>query len=408
MASRPRRSAGATAAPPSAPPRSADAAPPAPAPEPPPVPELPPAPGSTSRPGSLRERVERHPIGLFVGIILAAVTTTLSVVVPVLQITGDNRVSVVEIQMEQDRAQHAAAVAALQAQIDDLRRQSEQELAAERTRAQARVDELDRSLSSIRRSLGSDTEYYDVGSLVVDPTDVASLPTTSAYFPDDRFYALDVSQATGWTYEVTSELKLTAEQLGVTEEFLAAQAPPATIEAMRRFPIHAWRYGPDREITYADPLTGTTYELHPRTQAWVQRITDDQYLAMLEGSLPSPQPSGSTLAASIRSGFARDPAGWALQDQLLSEIVGVGSLRPRIDSLQKRDDLAYARVETVLPTVDVEGRQLAEYYLGREWLIVRTDRDLYLVKLFVADDDHRSPDYGALSAWLDHLRIVGS
>ncbi len=105
---------------------------------------------------------------------------------------------------------------------------------------------------------------------------------------------------------------------------------------------------------------------------------------------------------------ASDPAGWVLQDQLVSEFNGVGSLRPRIDSLQKRDDLAYARVETVLPDVNIGDQHLAEYYWDREWFIVRTAQDLFLVKLFVADDDHRSPDYGALSTWLDQLRILGS
>ena len=53
-------------------------------------------------------------------------------------------------------------------------------------------------------------------------------------------------------------------------------------------------------------------------------------------------------------------------------------------------------------------QHLAEYYWDREWFIVRTDQDLFLVKLFVADDDHRAPDYGALSTWLDQLRILGS
>src|SRR4029077_2832137 len=119
-------------------------------------------------------------------------------------------------------------------------------------------------------------------------------------------------------------------------------------------------------------------------------------------------PSGSTIGASIRDGFRRDPAGWVLQDQLVSEVNGGGSLRPRIDSLQKRDDLAYARVETVLPDVQMGDQHLAEYYWDREWFIVRAAQDLFLVKLFVADDDHRSPDYGALSTWLDQLLILGS
>ena len=62
----------------------------------------------------------------------------------------------------------------------------------------------------------------------------------------------------------------------------------------------------------------------------------------------------------------------------------------------------------MLPDVVLGDQQFAEYYWDREWFIVRTDRDLYMVKLFVADDDHRSPDYGALSTWLDQLRILGS
>jgi hypothetical protein len=110
----------------------------------------------------------------------------------------------------------------------------------------------------------------------------------------------------------------------------------------------------------------------------------------------------------VRAGFGRDPAGWALQDQLVSDITWAGTLRPRIESLQKQDDIAYGRVEMVLPDATVDGVEHPEYYWTREWLIVDTGDDLYTVKLFVADDDHRSPDYAAISAWLDGLRIVRS
>ena len=365
-----------------------------------------PAPGP-QRP-RLRERVEGHPLGLIAGIILAAVTATISVVVPVLQITQDNRVSAVDSQMQQDRTAHAAALAALQAQLSDAQRQADQQLTDERARSQARIDELDRSLSSIHRTLGSDTEYYDVSKLVVDPADVSSLPATSTFFPDDRFYGLAVAQSTGWTYEMASELQLTAELVGRTPEDIRTNVSAAQLDALTRFPVHVWRYGGDRQLSYVDPSSGRSLELHPRTQAWVQRVSQADYLSLIEGGVASPQPSGSTVAASIRDGFENDPAGWVLQDQLITEIAGAGSLRPRIESLQKRDDLAYARVETVLPNVEVGGQQLAEYYWDREWFIVRTAQDLFLVKLFVADDDHRSPDYGAISAWLDQLRILGS
>ncbi len=369
--------------------------------------EAPATPPAPPRP-AFRERVEGHPLGFVVGVALAAVTATITVLVPVLQVTQDNRVSAVQSQMEQANTQHAAAIADLQAQLDDLRRQASQQVADEHARSQARIDELDRSLSSIRRTLGSDTEYFDVGKLVVTSEQAASLPATSTFFPDDRFYALDVAQTSGWTSEVASELQLTAEVLGITEDQVRNGTTAAQVQAMTRIPVHVWRFGPDVSLTYAEPSSGKRYELHPRTQAWIQRVSQEDYLSLLQDSVPSPQPSASTLMESLRDGFERDPAGWVLQDQLITEIAGVGSLRPRIDSLQKRDDLAYARVETVLPDVEVAGQHFAEYYWDREWFIVRTNHDLYLVKLFVADDDHRAPDYAAISTWLDQLRILAS
>lgn len=357
---------------------------------------------------TLKQRVDGHPVGFIVGVAFAAMTATVTILVPLLQATQDNRVSAVQAQMEQDRTTSAGVVADLQRQLDDARRQAAQDLADAQARDQAHIDELDRSLSGIKRTLGTDTQYYDVGKLLVTPAEAATLPATSKFFPDDRFYGLDPAQSTGWTYQVASELGLTAQLLGVTEDQLRQGASQTQVDALTRIPVHVWQYGPDTVLSYVNPSDGIRYTIHPRTQAWVQRVSQDDFLSLLESSLPSPLPSAATLGESVREGFSRDPAGWVLQDQLVGEIASVGSLRPRIDSLQKRDDLAYARVETTFPSVQVGGQDFPEYYWDREWFIVRTSQDLYLVKLFVADDDHRSPDYGALSTWLDQLRILSN
>lgn len=376
-----------------------------PRPEPRPAPPDAPAPGQqvgdTPRP-SLRQRIDEHPVGLFVGVFLAAITATLAIVVPLAQLTMDNRVSALEVQMEQERMAHAAVVQDLREEIEDVRREAAQALSEEQVRAQARIEELDRSLSSIKRSLGSDTEYFDVAGLLVKPGDAASLPETSAYFPADRFYALDVEQAEGWSYQVTTELGVMADLLGKTEEELRAIATEKEIEFMTRIPVHQWRLGDDREISYRDAATGQVIEVHPRTEVQLQRVSHEEYLSVIAMNAGEDTP---TMAA-IRAGFGRDPAGWVLQDQLLTEISSSGGLRARIDSLQKRDRLGYARVETTFTDVTLGDAQLSEYYWTREWLLIATDKDLYLIKLFVSDDDHRSPDYGALGAWLDAFRVL--
>jgi hypothetical protein len=372
----------------------------------PPKPQEPPR--DESRP-SFRARVENHPIGLLLGVAVAAITATLAIVAPIAQLTVDNRVAALEAQMEQQSAVHEQQNAAQEAAIQDVRdelegvrREAAAQLAAEQRKSGARIEELGRSLSSIQRSLGSDTEYYDVGSLVVTPEEAGSLPATSLFYPEDRFYALDASQATGWSYEVTTELRVTAELLGMTEEELREQAGASNVDAWTRFPVHLWRFGGDRSISFLDPQQDTRVNLHPRTEVYVQRVSHDDYVELVTGSL-SP-----SVADAVRATFARDPAGWVLQDQLALEITSAGGLRARIDSLQKKGALAYARVETTLPNVQEGDRELKEYYWSREWLLIAGDDDLYLVKMFVADDDHRSPDYGSMGVWLDAFRVLDS
>jgi hypothetical protein len=354
-----------------------------------------------SRP-SFRRRVEDHPIGLLVGVAVAAITATLAIVAPIAQLLVDSRAAALQVQMEQQNAVHQAEIQDIRDELEVVRREAADQLAAEQRRAQARIDELDRSLSSIQRSLGSDTEYYDVGSLIVTPEEAGSLPDTSLFFPEDRFYALDASKASDWTYEVTTELRVTADLLGITEEEFRERVGSDSVEALTRFPVHLWRLGDDRVVSFADPVSNTRVDLHPRTEVYVQRVSHDDYLDLVTSSLPD------GMEDTVRAGFARDPAGWVLQDQLALEIGGAGGLRARIDSLQKKGALAYARVETTLPDVKEGDRELKEYYWSREWLLIAGDDDLYLVKLFVADDDHRSPDYGSMGVWLDAFRVLDS
>jgi hypothetical protein len=356
-------------------------------------------------PRTLRQRIDDHPAALFVGIAIAAATATLGIVLPIVQLTQDSRVASVQAELDRYRSEQQLVIDGLRADLDQARRESAAAVAQEREKARSRIEELERSLSGINRSLGADTDFYDVSDLVIEPRDASAIPATSAYDATDRFYALDPAKTQGWTTEVTTELRLVAEAYGLTEDQVRAQLTPLGADAWTRFPLHVWRYGDDLEVRIDDPTSDTDLVLHPRTQAVVQRVSHADYIELqLEGL-----PVGSAgIEPILRAGFIRDPTGWVLQDQLLADIASSGSLRPRVESLQKRDDIAYGRVEAVLPDVTIGDLAMAEYYWTREWLIVDAGSDLYLVKLFVADDDHRSPDYAAISSWLDGLRIVRS
>lgn len=357
-------------------------------------------------PRTLRQRIDDHPAALFVGIAIAAATATMGIVLPIAQLTQDSRVASVQAELAQVRSEQQLVVDGLRAQLDQAHRDAEAALAQERSRLQSRIDELERSLSGITRTMGEGSDTYDVSDLVLEPRDAASIPETSLFHPADGFYALDPATSSGWTYAVVSDLTFSADLMGVSEAEWKARYPAVPEDAWTRFPISVWYYGGDKLAEFDDPVSGARVHLHPRTMAMVQRVSHADYLdAQLAQVAPAARERVTEI---VKAGFERDPAGWVLQDQLVGDVSFFGSLRPRIESLQKRGDIAYGRSESVLPDVTIGGQVLPEYYWTREWLIVDGGDDLYLVKLFVADDDHRSPDYAAISTWLDGLRIVRS
>ncbi|MBX3029148.1 MAG: hypothetical protein KF809_03235 [Chloroflexi bacterium] len=355
---------------------------------------------------TFKQRIDDHPVGLLLAMLITAVTATIGIIVPVLQQTQDSRVAAVEAELAQARAEQVLVTEELRVELAQARRETETAVAEERARGQARIDELERSLSSITRTLGDGTDYFDVRRLVVDARDASAIPPTSRYEAADRFYALDPDQATGWTRTTITDLELSAGLFGMTEAEYRERNPAvseAAWENATRFPIHVWYYGDDRKLEFTDPANGAMVTFHPRTIAMVQRVSHADYLTAALSQFPS---ASEEATAILRSSFARDPAGWALQDRLLNDLAFGGTFRARVESLQKGDDIGYGRLETVFPDVTVDGQQYPEYFWGQEWLVVDSGSDLYLVRLWVADDDHRSPDYSAVSTWLDALRIV--
>ena len=54
----------------------------------------------------------------------------------------------------------------------------------------------------------------------------------------------------------------------------------------------------------------------------------------------------------------------------------------------------------------VNGEQLPEYYWTRELMVVKTADSFYLVKTFLPNRDHRSPDFAHLTEWFQSFAVL--
>jgi hypothetical protein len=87
------------------------------------------APSAMPTTRSLRQRIDDHPAGLFVGIAIAAATATLGIVLPIAQLTQDSRVASVQAELAQVRSEQRLVVDGLQAQLEQARRDADTAMA---------------------------------------------------------------------------------------------------------------------------------------------------------------------------------------------------------------------------------------------------------------------------------------
>jgi hypothetical protein len=212
------------------------------------------------------------------------------------------------------------------------------------------------------------------------------------------------NQAAGWSHSVTTELHLLAAANGLSDEDAAAQLKlkmtTDQVAVLSKFPVHLWSLGPDRVIKFEGRGADGPGDVHLPTQIVVQRAGNDQLEESLVGLF------GATIApADVRTHFRLDPTGGVLQRELLIHSLDTSTGLPLIDSLQKKGSTAYAKLETVMFNVTVDGQHFDRYYVDRDVLIIGTSNDTYIVKRSVTDANHRSPDLAALAQWLDVFRV---
>lgn len=342
---------------------------------------------------NVRKRVEDHPLVVYMGLVVAAVTATLGIALPLAQTAHDTEVQNLRLeaqgQIEQARQEGQDQLVKLQDRVVELNGQigalrgQVTDLIAERTA-------LEQSLSGVQRSLGGESDEIDVSHLVVNREGAKSLPASSLFFPEDSFYALNAADAAGWTYELTDELHLLASQGGVTDEEEARliTASGGKVENVKLWPVHLWR----RPGSVSIEGFPNVRVLH--TQVFLQRAPIDGFLK-LEGL------SDAAVAA-----HRDDALLLLLTTELFGEAQQGGQFLSGLETIQQRGSTIYARFESVLREVTVNGDKLPEYYWTRELMIVETADSFYLVKTFLPNRDHRSPDFAHLTEWFQAFAVL--
>ena len=178
---------------------------------------------------NVRKSVEDHPLVVFMGLVVATVTATLGIALPLVQAAHDTQVANLQRDAQVASQQLQNDNAALQAQITALLTDKSQ---------------LQDSLSGVQRVLGGDSQQLDVSRLVVTQDTARDLPPQSTYFAADRFYALDPAKVAGWTLDpATTELRMAADQAGISEDAERQMVIEAGFDPDRltRFPLYLWR-----------------------------------------------------------------------------------------------------------------------------------------------------------------------
>lgn len=355
---------------------------------------------------NVRKRVEDHPLVVYLGLVIATVTATLGIALPLAQTAHDTEIQNIRLEAQQtlDKAVRDGqdALTGLQAKVTELNGQVAT-LNGQINDLTAQRSELEQSLSGIKRVLGGESDDIDVSRLVVSREEARRLPAASRFFAEAGFYALDVpdvaaaspavdaaADADGWTYQQTTELKLLADQAALTEdeERAAVTKSGANPADLTRWPVHLWRR-PGSVAVEGFPSARALY-----SQVFVQRAPIDAFLE-LQGL-----DSASVVADH------NDALLLLLTTELIAEVGQGGQFLSGLQSIEQRGSTIYARFESVLRNVTVDGQAVPEYYWTRELMIVATPDDFYLVKTFLPNADHRSPDFARLTQWFESFAVL--
>lgn len=318
---------------------------------------------------SLKEKVENHPLVFYFTTFFAGVALATGTFAPIL--------------MDQ---QHSAT-AKLDAQLATRQQQSE-----------AKISDLERSLSSLPIQNGDQTKVIDVNMMQISRDEAGSVDPRTQYFPDGSFYAL--ASSSDWRLTTTTELQLLADVVGVTPDKAAEGYATATgleeklvTQLLTAYPVHLWRSGAPQQIEGIRGLAA----LQP--QLFVQR-------------LPLTESADNSVDASefpLQDYFQGDKVGQVLTSQILFfQALAGPQATTTLSSVEKAANSFYARFDTTFSDIRVNGKRVSQLFLSTQVISITTPRDLYIIKVTIPSPEPASEATPFVNQWLGAFRIVNS
>jgi hypothetical protein len=282
------------------------------------------------------------------------------------------------------------------------------------------IADLNSKLASLHREVPGG-EFFDIRNLIYSTNSTKNAPPSSSKFFPEQFYA-----PTGqgdWEYKETTELALISDLIGASPTDL----PPSLQQAMTLLKLHLWRGKKDIAIEGHDAFK----KIYPLIT--LEKVTSDQMRTLLGiGAAAQEKPKQAAapeakqelvkaiekdnadsqkIVDGLDKAFRNDMIGSFFTSQLQLQLAGAAqSSRTSFTLLeiQKVGNVLYAQFLITLKDVKVEGRQLPEYYLRKEMIMISEPDGGFFLGTTVPSEDPAPRDhfFAAVSKWLDEFRVV--
>ena len=263
---------------------------------------------------------------------------------------------------------------------------------------QAQVENLKQSLQEIPFTVGQKSRALDVSSLTLHEGDSQGKVTSRDEFIQPAgFYSLRTTALPGWSRLTTSELQFDLATTGLTRADFKSSLGQRLVQVVAKLPVYIWRQTNSRFV-----ITGVPgmHVLYP--QIIVEQIKQSVVPELFAYDTKSTNHTqGSNGLAQF---YKAEPTGFWLLSQL-NDLANSG-LPIALTTIEKKENVVYAQIDTHLRNVSVNGRRYSLYYLTQQLILISTPNGLYFVKTYLPSAAPFPPAAEALTQWLGNFHIV--